>query len=124
MCVCVVQLKKVTSVTSPQENPRQVESWVESISTLHRSKPPASVQYSRLMPSIDSLMQEWPTDMEELLGRLQLPTARLDCSTAQYADIICSLLDIPMYGSRIQSLHLLFTLYLESRDLQHFTRRA
>uniref|UniRef100_A0A3Q3J2V2 Intraflagellar transport protein 46 homolog n=1 Tax=Monopterus albus TaxID=43700 RepID=A0A3Q3J2V2_MONAL len=111
---------KVTSVASPQSNPRVVDSWVESISALHRSKPPASVHYSR--PDIDGLMQEWPAELEELLGRLQLPPARLHCSLPQYTDIICSLLDIPVYSSRIQALHLLFSLYLEFRDLQHFTR--
>lgn len=117
-------MKKVTSIANPQSNPRAVDSWVESISALHRSKPPASVQYSRPMPDIDSLMQEWPTELEELLDRLQLPSARLNCDLLQYADIVCSLLDIPVYGSRVQSLHLLFSLYLEFRDSQHFTRRA
>ncbi|XP_039996741.1 intraflagellar transport protein 46 homolog isoform X2 [Xiphias gladius] len=118
------ELKKVTSVASPQSNPRVVDSWVESIGALHRSKPPASVQYGRPMPDIDSLMQEWPAELEELLGRLQLPPARLRCSLTQYTDVVCSLLDIPVYSSRIQSLHLLFSLYLEFRDSQHFTRRA
>ncbi|XP_045920432.1 intraflagellar transport protein 46 homolog [Micropterus dolomieu] len=118
------ELKKVTSVASPQSNPRAVDSWVESISALHRSKPPASVQYGRAMPDIDSLMQEWPAELEELLSRLQLPPARLNCGLAQYADLVCGLLDIPVYSSRIQSLHLLFSLYLEFRDSQHFTRRA
>lgn len=118
------ELKKVTSVASPQTNPRAVDSWVDSISALHRSKPPASVQYGRAMPDIDSLMQEWPAELEEMLGRLQLPPARLQCSLAEYTDIISGLLDIPVYSSRIQSLHLLFSLYLEFRDSQHFTRRA
>ncbi|GAA6220014.1 intraflagellar transport protein 46 homolog [Lates japonicus] len=118
------ELKKVTSVASPQSNPRVVDSWVESISALHRSKPPASVQYVRSMPDIDSLMQEWPAELEELLGRLRLPPARLRCSLTQYADAVCALLDIPVYSSRIQSLHLLFSLYLEFRDSQHFTCRA
>lgn len=119
----MLQLKKVTSVPSPQTNPRAVDSWVNSISALHRCKPPASVQYVRLMPDIDSLMQEWPSELEELLGRLQLPPARLQCSTAEYAEAVCAMLDIPVYGSRVQSLHLLFSLYLEFRDSQHFTRR-
>ncbi|XP_072232801.1 intraflagellar transport protein 46 homolog [Leuresthes tenuis] len=118
------ELKKVTSVAGPQANPRAVDSWVESISALHRSKPPASVQYGRPMPDIDSLMQEWPAELEEQLGRLQLPPARLGCSLPQYVDIVCALLDIPVYGSRVQALHLLFSLYLEFRDSQHFTRRA
>ncbi|KAK2863510.1 hypothetical protein Q5P01_003043 [Channa striata] len=106
------ELKKVTSVASPQSNPRAVDSWVESISALHRSKPRPA------------LMQEWPAELEELLGRLQLPPARLQCSLSEYTDIVCGLLDIPVYASRIQSLHLLFSLYLEFRDSQHFTRRA
>lgn len=118
------ELKKVSSVASPQSNPRAVDSWVDSISALHRSKPPASVQYGRPMPDIDSLMQEWPSELEEQLGRLALPSARLGCSLAQYADLLCCLLDVPVYGSRVQSLHLLFSLYLEFRDSQHFTRRA
>lgn len=118
------EVKKVTSVASPQSNPRAVDSWVESISALHRSKPPASVQYGRAMPDIDSLMQEWPAELEELLGRTQLPPARLGCSPAHYADIVCALLDIPVHGSRIQSLHLLFSLYLEFRDSLYFTHRA
>ncbi|TNM93935.1 hypothetical protein fugu_002111 [Takifugu bimaculatus] len=106
---------------SVKQSDPTVDSWVESIGALHRSKPPASVLYSRAMPTIDSLMQEWPPEVEELLAALQLPSARLGCSLAQYADLTCCLLDVPVYGSRIQALHLLFTLFLESRDLQHFT---
>ncbi|XP_029985991.1 intraflagellar transport protein 46 homolog isoform X2 [Sphaeramia orbicularis] len=116
------ELKKVTSVVSPQLNPRPVDSWVDSIGALHRSKPPASVQYGRAMPDIDSLMQEWPPEMEDLLGRVDLPSARLRCDLDQYCDLVCALLDIPVYGGRIQALHLLFSLYLEFRDFQHFIR--
>uniref|UniRef100_A0A096LRA2 Intraflagellar transport protein 46 homolog n=1 Tax=Poecilia formosa TaxID=48698 RepID=A0A096LRA2_POEFO len=118
------ELKKVASVAGPRTNPRAVDSWVDSISALHRSKPPASVRYSRTMPDLDSLMQEWPPEVEELLGALQLPPARLACSLPQYADLVCSLLDIPVHGTRVQSLHLLFCLYLEFRDSQHFTSRV
>lgn len=115
------QIKKVTSVPFPQSNPRPVDCWVDSITALHRSKPPASVQYSRPMPSIDSLMQEWPAEMEELLQHHPPPSAALSCTTAQYADLICALLDIPVNNSHIQSLHLLFSLYLEFKGLQHFS---
>nr|XP_061811019.1 intraflagellar transport protein 46 homolog isoform X2 [Nerophis lumbriciformis] len=113
---------KVTSVSSPQSNPRAVDSWVESIGALHRSKAAASVQYARAMPDIDALMQEWPPEVEETLGRVQLPPARLSCSLPQYCDIVCALLDVPVYCSRIQALHLLFSLFLEFRDSQHFAR--
>ncbi|KAM4611518.1 intraflagellar transport protein 46 homolog [Polymixia lowei] len=118
------EMKKVTSISSPQKNPKAVDSWIESISELHRSKPPASVHYSRAMPDIDSLMQEWPGEVEEMLGSVQLPTAELDCDLKQYVDVICGLLDIPVYKSRIQSLHVLFTLYLEFKNSQHFKHTA
>ncbi|KAM3591036.1 uncharacterized protein V6R79_021117 [Siganus canaliculatus] len=115
------ELQRVSSVACPQSTPRQVQRWVDSISALHRSKPAASVHYGRAVPDIDALMQEWPHELEEQLSRVQLPPARLRCSPAHYADVICGLLDIPVHaGSRIQALHLLFSLYLEFRDSQHF----
>jgi len=117
------QLKKVTSVPSPRSHPRVLDSWVDSIGALHRSKPPTSVQFGRSMPDIDALMQEWPPELERLIGRLRLPSARLQCGAAQYADAVCALLDIPVYGSRIQSLYLLFSLYLEFRDWLPLTQR-
>lgn len=116
------ELKKVTSVSSPQSIPRAVDSWVESIGALRRSKAVASVQYARVMPDMDSLMQEWPAELDELLRCLQPPPASLHCSLMQYCDLVCSLLDVPVYGSRVHALHLLFSLYLELRDLPHFTR--
>ncbi|XP_071389924.1 intraflagellar transport protein 46 homolog isoform X2 [Centroberyx affinis] len=118
------ELKKVTSVPSPQRHPRVLDSWVESIGALHRSKPAASVLFSRPMPDIDSLMQEWPAPLEELLGGAEPPGAGLDCPLSRYAELVCGLLDIPVYGSRIQSLHLLFSLYLEFRNSQHFKHRV
>ena len=39
-------------------------------------------------------------------------------------DICCALLDIPVYKSRIQSLHVLFSLYSAFRSSQHFNQLA
>jgi len=64
------------------------------------------------MPDIDSLMQEWPAEVEEILKETGLPTADFDCDLASFADLVCSILDIPVHkGSRVQSLHVLFSLY-------------
>ncbi|KAA0704038.1 Intraflagellar transport protein 46 -like protein [Triplophysa tibetana] len=111
---------KVKSIENPERNLKAIDNWIESISELHRSKPPATVHYTRAMPDIDSLMQEWPSDFEELLGKVNLPTADIDCSLAEYVDIICGILDIPVYKNRIHSLHVLFTLYSEFKNSQHF----
>ncbi|XP_006642340.2 intraflagellar transport protein 46 homolog isoform X1 [Lepisosteus oculatus] len=115
---------KVKSLENPEKNPKAVDNWIESISELHRSKPPATVHYTRPMPDIDSLMQEWPPEFEELLGKVSLPTADINCDLGEYIDMICAVLDIPVYQSRIQSLHVLFTLYSEFKNSQHFKTLA
>ena len=70
------------------------------------------------MPEIDDLMQEWPPEFEELLKTVGLPTADIDCDLGQYVEILCALLDIPIYQSKIQALHVLFTLYSEFKNSQ------
>jgi hypothetical protein len=42
------------------------------------------------MPDIDSLMQEWPADVEQQLQETGLPIADLDCDLPRYVDIVCS----------------------------------
>lgn len=115
---------KVKSIENPEKNPKAIESWMDSISELHRSKPPATVHYTRSMTDIDTLMQEWPPEFEELLGKVSLPTADINCDLAEYIDMICGILDIPVYKSRIHSLHVLFTLYSEFKNSQHFKALA
>ena len=70
------------------------------------------------MPDIESLMQEWPAEFEELLKRVGLPTADMSCDLDQYVDMVCATLDIPVYQSRVQALHVLFTLYSEFKNSQ------
>lgn len=119
----VTQLK-VKSLENVEKNPKALDNWMESISELHRSKPPANVHYTKPMPDIDSLMQEWPPEFEELLGKVSLPTAETNCDLPQYIDMICAILDIPVYKDRIQSLHVLFTLHSEFKNSQHFKALA
>ncbi|KAL3886157.1 hypothetical protein ACJMK2_026170 [Sinanodonta woodiana] len=120
----------VKSLESAEKNPKHIDNWIESIRELHRSKPPPNVHYSKNMPDIDTLMQEWPPEFEELLKEVGLPTADLNCELGQYVDIVCSILDIPIYkntshhNERIQALHVLFTLYSEFKNSQHFRALA
>lgn len=96
-CTSLSQEVKVKSIENPEKNPKAIDNWIESITELHRSKPPATVHYTRQaltwmnhkqraeylchfvtslvyffrpMPDIDSLMQEWPPEFEELLGKV------------------------------------------------------
>ncbi|KAM9255686.1 intraflagellar transport protein 46 homolog [Cariama cristata] len=116
----ITQQIKVKSLENVEKNPKAIDSWIESISELHRCKPPATVHYTRPMPDIETLMQEWSPEFEELLGKVSLPTAEMNCDLAEYIDMICAILDIPVYKSRIQPLHVLFSLYSEFKNSQHF----
>ncbi|KAH7944073.1 hypothetical protein HPB52_015264 [Rhipicephalus sanguineus] len=111
----------VKSVEKPEEQPREIELWLQSVQELHRARPPPTVHYTRNMPDVESLMQEWPPDFEEMLAEVQVPTAELECSLEEYATMACLLMDIPVYkGKLIQSLHVLFTLFTAFKNSQHF----
>ncbi|XP_066462232.1 intraflagellar transport protein 46 homolog isoform X2 [Eleutherodactylus coqui] len=120
----VAQQIKVKSLENAEKNHKAIDAWMESISELHRSKPPANVHYTRPMPEVETLMQEWPSEFEERLGKINLPTAELDSDLPTYIDMILAVLDIPVYKSRIQSLHILFSLYSEFKNSQHFKALA
>jgi len=110
----------VASVSNADRNHKAVEKWIKDIGDLHRSKPAPSVHYNKPMPEIDFLMQEWPSEFEDVLSSANLPTADLDCDLATYVEIICSIMDIPVYKSKVQSLHVLFTLYSAFKQSGHF----
>ncbi|KAL3665091.1 hypothetical protein V7S43_009724 [Phytophthora oleae] len=110
----------VRSIENAEKAPREIDRWVKSIADLHRTKPPPQVHYTKTMPDIESLMQVWPEEFEELLGKTTLPSADLDMGLEQYVRVICALLDIPVHKNVYESLHVLFTLYLEFRSNQHF----
>nr|SVE94557.1 EOG090X0FP3 [Simocephalus serrulatus] len=99
---------------------KAIDKWIKDINELHRSKPLPTVVYHKSLPDIDTLLQEWNPEVEEVLGEESavLPP-NLDCDLSSYIDIACGLLDIPVYpGNRIHSLHLLLTLYSEMGRLQ------
>ena len=123
-----LQLRAVGKTTSKKEltvkkvkgDQEAIEKWIRDISDLHRSKPPPTVVYNRPMPDIDLLMQEWPSEVESLLrGTGCLPNAELEANLNDYVDLICSMTDIPVYKNRIQSLHVLFSLYLSFKQSPH-----
>ena len=75
------------------------------------------------MPDIDRLMEVWPEEFEKLLTTTSLPSPDLELSVAEYAKVLCSILDIPMYDNPVESLHLMFSLYLEFKNNPHFQSR-
>lgn len=110
----------VRAIEHAQKNPKEITKWIQSISDLHRSKPPPSVHYTKAMPDIEILMQEWPEQFEQLLKDIALPGADIAMTLEEYTKVICGVCDIPVYNNLVQSLHVLFTLYYEFRSNVHF----
>lgn len=73
---------------------------------------------------MDSLMQVWPAEVEDVLNEIKLPSEDLDVSLEEYCRIACNLIDIPVYDGNpkniFESLHVMFTLYSGFKDNPHF----
>lgn len=113
----------VRSIDNAAKNPAAVEKWIQSINDLHRSKPPPQVHYRRNMPDVDTLLDVWPEEFEAALQHLHLPSPDLELSLPEYVKVICTILDIPVYENPIESLHVMFSLYMDFRNNPHFQSR-
>ena len=69
---------------------------------------------------------ETPTvsEFEELLKTTPLPDENLEVTLAEFAKIACGLLDVPVYDSIVESLHVLFSVYLEFTENVHFQQQV
>lgn len=119
---------QVRSLENAESNPKQIQQWINSVNELHKTRPPPTVQYTKGMPDIELLMQEWPPEMEEAFNRVALPGPEMDVSVGDYARLVCSMMDIPVHKlnnnkSVVEALHHLFTLYAEFKDNPHFGRQ-
>jgi intraflagellar transport protein 46 len=115
----------IKTLEDAEKNPRQIQDWIDSIGNLHKDRLSASVAYSKPMPDIESLMQEWPEKIESLLKEVSLPDEKIDMPIDKYAKLVCNMLDIPVQNLNngkgiIEALHVLFTLYSGVKDNQIF----
>ncbi|XP_073987630.1 intraflagellar transport 46 isoform X2 [Rhodnius prolixus] len=78
----------VKKLHNAEKNPKAIDKWIHDIGELHKSKPAPTMEYSRPMPDIDTLMQEWPPDFEQKLNEVGLPLEELDVDLLTYVDII------------------------------------
>uniref|UniRef100_A0A1I7U0V7 Intraflagellar transport protein 46 homolog n=1 Tax=Caenorhabditis tropicalis TaxID=1561998 RepID=A0A1I7U0V7_9PELO len=106
------------------EKPDEIKKWIASIKELHKSKPAQTIHYRNQLPDIETLMQEWAPKFEEVLKTAKVPPAELDVPLEKYVDICLNILDIPVGKSRIESLHLMFSLLNEFNNSQHFRNLA
>jgi intraflagellar transport protein 46 len=75
------------------------------------------------MPDIDSLLDVWPEEFELALQTLKLPSPDLDLSLIEYVKTLCAILDIPVYENPVESLHQMFSLFMDFRNNPHLQAR-
>ncbi|KAK7201058.1 Intraflagellar transport complex B protein 46 C terminal [Novymonas esmeraldas] len=111
----------VDSLENAASRPEVIDRWISDIKKVHYKKALPTVNYQRPMPDIETLMQVWPQQFEEILNSdVAFPPSQIDLDLDQYVRTLCAILDIPTYTSLIDSLHVMFTLYEEFRANQHF----
>nr|SVE74500.1 EOG090X0FP3 [Daphnia barbata] len=68
---------------------KAIEKWIKDINELHRSKPLPTVNYNKPLPDIDTLLQEWNPDVEEILSEDTILPSNLNCDLLTYIDLAC-----------------------------------
>ena len=111
----------IGKIEDPQNDMKALQSFVDSIEEVHRTRPPPTIIYSYRMPEISDLMEVWDEKMEQALQTLPIPSADIDLSLEEYAKVLCAILDIPVKGNIIESIHVLFSLFSQFKENQFFT---
>nr|SVE71368.1 EOG090X0FP3 [Daphnia similis] len=82
--------KKTVARTIEEGNKvKAIEKWIKDINELHRSKPLPTVNYSKPLPDIDALLQEWNPDVEDILSEDKILPSNLNCDLSFYTDVAC-----------------------------------
>ena len=115
----------VRSIDNASKSPYDIQKWIDSVEDLHRSKPPPEVLYKFPIPNVEEVTSPFPAEMasaleHEFAGALD---PELDISLEDYANLMCTLLDVPIQGggglsenNLINNLHFLFNLSIEHSD--------
>jgi intraflagellar transport protein 46 len=115
----IMQGSVVKRLENASRQGQMINKWIEDMGELHRSKHPPAVEMSNKFPDLETLLCQWPLDIEDKLNLISsVNFDKLDCGLFQLIDLICAFLDIPVYGSaRIESLHTLFSLYTQVHNI-------
>lgn len=118
----------IRSIENAEKNPKDIQNWIKNVGELHEGRPPATVQYTKVMPDFDFLMDVWPPQVENILKEVPFPGPEIDLSTEDYAKTMLAMLDIPVHNlpenkGIIEALHVMFTLYSTFKDNQHFQKQ-
>lgn len=113
--------KPLAAPSALVKSPKDIDKWIQEIQSLHASRIHENLmQQHQTQINIDSLMTEWPDDIERRMESCY-PSANLNCALSDYVKIICNLFDIPIenpdnHYDYIRALNILFNLYIAIRN--------
>lgn len=105
---------------------KDIDHWIAEMQNIHANRSQqAAILESHSVPTmadIDTLMSEWPEEVEQALDVVGFPSPHLDCPLTVYVEIICTLLDIPIGNNKsqvdyINALNTLFNLYSAIKNI-------
>lgn len=110
-----VATEQVASIEQAEKNKHSLTEWVKQAAAMAQSRPAEAVAFSKPMPELEELMEQWPPEMEAALEHVQLTRKTLDTVDIRHLiRIYCALLDIPVHGDNlVEPLHQMLSLCLE-----------
>lgn len=118
----------ITSIEMAESNQKEIQKWISSIEDLHKGRPMPSVAYTKAMPDFDTVMDEWPSQMEHAMKNFEFPGPDIAMSTEEYARLMCAMLNIPVHKTAnnkgvIEALHMMFTVFSDFKENPHFQKQ-
>ncbi|KAL7484153.1 hypothetical protein ACHAW6_009794 [Cyclotella cf. meneghiniana] len=107
----------VRSIANAAKCPQEIDEWIQSVEEIHEKEQPfAAICSDDEILRLKELMKPWPKDFQVELQKsnVGVPSPDIDLSLSEYARVLCSLYGIPVRdGSLIDSVHMMFRMYLE-----------
>ena len=110
----------IGKIESSGDTTKALQNFIDSYDEIQRNRAAPTMTYSYKMPDLEELMEVWPEEMEKAFDSLPLPSADMDLTVDEYAKVICAMLEIPVKGNLVESLHVMFSLYNEFKQNQYF----
>lgn len=109
----------VRRIEKASEHGDEIDRWIAGVVEVQAVQPSPDVRHRNAMPRAEQILRAWPQGMAEEMrsGKLELPSAHIDMSVEDYARMLCSLLDIPVYeGGLVDSVHALLGAFAELQN--------
>ncbi|XP_025208385.1 intraflagellar transport protein 46 homolog isoform X2 [Melanaphis sacchari] len=99
---------------SAEKNPKVIEQWIRDINELNRGKTSAFF-YSKKMPDVETIMEPWMGGSDQ--NYKDMPDFE-NADLLTLIDEVCDYFGIPKTDTKVESLHLLFSVYLAIKNSQ------